>query len=98
MPQSYPGPIHFQTPVATDSNGQTQYKTVHLVIIEPIKKEDNSLSNTILLPLVIVSIIAVVVLVLSYRVKPGGKTNRLLNILDGINGWIERRIEGDIFK
>ena len=82
MPQTYPTPIDFEVPVAPDSAGNQQYKTVHLVIIEPRKKEDKSFAATILIPFGIVLLIAVAILLFARLIKNDSAANELLRRLE----------------
>ena len=92
MPQTYPTPIDFEVPIAPDSAGNPQHKTVHLVIIEPKKKEDESFAGTILIPFGIVLLIAVAILLFARLIKHGSAPNELLRRLEKLTGGVDRKI------
>ena len=86
MPQTYPTPIDFEVPIAPDSAGNPQHKTVHMIIIEPRKKEDESFAATILIPFGIVLLIAITILLLARLIKNDSAVNEFLRRLEKLTG------------
>jgi len=98
MPQPKPSSIvSFQVPVVTDSQQNNDYKTVHVVIVKPTIKSEESGFEVILGPIMIVFLIAVTIVVVLLKIKPGPKTDRILNKLEGSSNIIDDKIAtGDL--
>jgi hypothetical protein len=98
MPQPKPAPIvSFQVPMVSDSFQNTDYKTVHVVVLKPRTKSDEGGFEVIVGPMIIVFLIAVTIVVVLLKIKPGSKTNRILNRLEGSAGIIDGKVaSGDI--
>jgi len=98
MPQPKPSPtVSFQIPVVTDSQQNKEYKTVHVVILKPTIKSDEGGFEVILGPMIIVFLIAVTIVVLLLKIKPGPKTDRILNKLEGASNIVDNKVaSGDL--
>jgi hypothetical protein len=83
MPHQSPSPdVSFQRSVHSDSPQKTEYKTVHIVVVKPITKDNQDSIGFLFFPLVLVFLIALTILFILSKVKPGATTNRILNILE----------------
>ena len=90
MPQPKSSPtVSFRIPVATDSQQNKAYKTVHIVVVKPTIKSEESGFEVILGPMLIVFLIAVTIVVVLLKIKPGPKTDRILKKLEGSSSIID---------
>ena len=98
MPQPKPAPIvSFQVPMVSDSFQNTDYKTVHVVVLKPRIKSDEGGFEVIVGPMIIVFLIAVTIVVVLLKIKPGPKTDRILNRLEGSSNIIDDKVaSGDL--
>lgn len=91
MPQPDTTPaISFTVPLKQDSMQTTEYRTVHVVVVKP---KHTSYAEIIITPLLFVFAMATILVFILYKIKPGKKINRLLDIAEKISGTIDTRIE-----
>ena len=97
MPQKDPPPtVSFTIPVVKDSPA-VGYKTVHVIVVDPITKEEEGGFEVIVAPFLIVLAIAASLVFILLKIKPGKSTDRILSRLEGSANIIDRKIEsGDL--
>lgn len=90
----YTPTVSFQLPVHSGSGENISYRTVHIVIIKSKPAEGPDVVEAIGGPFILVLIIALVILFIASKIKPGVKTDRILNTLEGFPNVSDSKTQG----
>jgi hypothetical protein len=92
MPQTdQPSIVSFQIPVKNDSQQVIGSRTVHVVVVKSTTSGEEGGFEVVAGPLSIVFVIAASIFVISSRIKPGSKADRLLARLEGLGKLINHK-------